>query len=79
MFGIKILTKKRLKEREKKIAKIAYNKAISDIIDLLRGADKIVLEPMTVVGHVKLTDCVFLGIDRDALTVMPKPDKNACN
>jgi hypothetical protein len=63
MFGIKIVTKKELE----KIESIAKNKAMAELIELLRKKDKIILEPMTLVGdHQIVKDCVFFSNDKNS-------------
>jgi hypothetical protein len=58
MFGLKLVTKKQLAE----IEWMAKNKAVADLVELLRKKDKIFIEPVTLVGDNQvIRDCVFLG------------------
>jgi len=58
MFGIRVITKQGLE----KLEAAAKNQALADLIDLLRKADRIVLEPMTLVGdNQTIAHNVFLG------------------
>lgn len=68
MFGIKIVTKKMFAEIERN----AKNKAIAEIVELLRKKDKIILEPMTLIGdHQTITECVFFGNEsKDAALII---------
>ena len=72
MFGLKIVTKKGFRE----IETAANNKAVSELVTLLRKKDKIILEPMTLFGDgQQITDCVFLGIGGSAITVWPRTNR----
>lgn len=66
MFGIRIVTKKRLRE----IERVAEDRAVAQLVALLRRKDRIYLEPVTLVGHNStIQDCAFLGIEGTALTI----------
>ena len=68
MFGIRIVTKKRLQEIEQAVA----DRAMAQLVELLRHKDRIYLEPVTLVGHSQIVqDCAFLGIEGTALTIKP--------
>jgi len=76
MFGLRIVTKKKLVEINDK----ARKEAIGDIVDLLNKKDKIYLEPVTIYapeGGLKVTENVFFG-SPTGLTMkledMPPPD-----
>ena len=58
MFGLKIVTEKKLREMKQ----IAKNQALHDLIVLLRDADKVFLEPVILNGdNQEVSNCVFLS------------------
>ena len=64
MFGLKIVTKRGLE----KIKTEEYNKVLADVIELLREADKIILEPMTISGDgAIIQNNLFLGVGLTSL------------
>lgn len=71
MFGLKLVTQKMLRNMETD----AHNKAVAELVELLRGADKIFTAPVTIKTYgdnQSLTNCVFLGINGTALTIVSK-------
>ena len=70
MFGLKIVTKKKLREMEH----IAKNQALCDLIALLKKSDKIFLEPVVLNGdNQEISNCVFLDC---GVTVNSKEDSS---
>jgi hypothetical protein len=71
MFGLQIITKKKLNEIERN----AQNKAIAELVNLLRKKDKIYLEPVTMNGdNQTISDCIFFAVSGNALTIYPSAD-----
>ncbi len=71
MFGLQIVTKKKLAQ----IKSDAEDKALSNLVELLKKKDKIFVEPVTMFGdHQKVTDCVFFGLGGTALTIISPND-----
>ena len=58
MFGLKIVTKKKMRE----INRNAENQALYTLITMLKDKDKIFLETVTLHGdNQTITNCAFLG------------------
>jgi len=65
-FGFTILTKSQLHE----IKTNAQDRAVADLVSLLRKSDKIFLEPVTLIGDNQIIQyCTFLGVQGNALTL----------
>jgi len=62
MFGIRIVTKKRLARIKRDAKSEAFAEAVVELVALLRRKDRIYLEPVTLIGDgLTIRDCVFLG------------------
>ena len=58
MFGLKIVTKKKMREMNQN----ARNQALYTLITMLKDKDKIFLETVTLYGdNQTITNCAFLG------------------
>lgn len=61
IFGLLILTESDLRSTTNEIRIEAENKAVRDLVDLLRQTDKIYLEPVTMGENATIRNCTFLG------------------
>jgi len=70
MFGIRVVTKKKLEKVKQDAKSQAFAEAMVELVALLRHKDRIYLEPVTLVGHSQtVQNCAFLGTRGTALTI----------
>lgn len=66
MLGLKVMTKRGLDRLRGEIAREEFNRALAEIVGLLRGKENIYLEPVKMGPHATVKNSVFFSLHSSA-------------